>query len=376
MDTVSILNDRRLPVLDSPKNVEGRTLAVTATYVLTEEGRKASLLAGGNGRALQEMTVEVPSSRLHLVSVDANGIARLKLRPRFELADDHSVVRTDMPPEYDAPPALEDLFREAARNHQLESTYYTERRVSRSKRRDASQDVRAELAKAFLGDPKTRALAHPPPTPKRCYLIGDRRRLLFDADTDELPARDVPPEAHRRFRADLRARAERNQQARAAQLAIHEEKKRAIADWISAHGSPEQRARQAAGMLPMDEAIEAMADEAFVPLRGLPRYARDGVGMLQAHVRKWHEYADAIVTAADLSVTSTNAVKATAAQWALVEQLQHLMPSARMLLRAHKLTWRRDPRLPALTTFGVLATLQIHPFSFRREFEAPPANEP
>jgi len=181
----------------------------------------------------------------------------------------------------------------------------------------------------------------------------------------------VPLEAHRRFRADLRGRAERNQQERAAQLAIHQEKKRVIAEWIGAHGSPEQRARQAAGMLPMDEAIEAMADEAFAPLQGLPRYARDGAAILQSHVRQYDQYADATVTTADLAITSTNAVKATAAQWALIEQLQHLMPNATMLLRAHKLTWRRDPRLPALTTFGVLATLKMHPFGFRREFEAP-----
>lgn len=375
MDTATVLNDRRSqPVPDGPKGAEvGRTLAVTVTYVLTEEGRKASLLAGGNGRALQEMTVEVPTSRLHLVSVDANGVARLKLRPRYQLGEGQSVVRTDSPPEYDAPPALEDLFREAARNHQLESTYHDERRTSRSKRGENNREVRAEAAKAFLNDPKQRALAHPPPTPKRCYLTSDRGRLLFDADTDELPARDVPLEAHRRFRGDLRARAERNQQERAAQLAIHEEKKRAIADWIGAHGSPEQRSRQAAGMLPMDEAIEAMTDEAFALLQGFPRYARDGVAMLQSHVRQRHEYADATVTAADVYVTSTNAMKATAAQWALVEQLQQLMPQAKVLLRAHRLTWRRDPRLPSLTTFGVLATLQIHPFSFRREFEAPAA---
>ena len=196
---------------------------------------------GGNGQPYRD-DVDVPSSRLHLVSVDANGVARLKLRPRFQIAEDQGVVRTDSPPAYDAPPSLEDLFHEAARNHQLESTYHTERRTSRSKRRDNSREARAGAAKAFLGDPKRRALAHPPPTPQRCYLTTDRGRLLFDADTDEGPARDVPLEAHRRFRGDLRARAERNQQERAAQLAIHEEKKRAIADWIGAHGSPEQRA--------------------------------------------------------------------------------------------------------------------------------------
>ena len=50
--------------------------------------------------------------------------------------------------------------------------------------------------------------------------------MLFDASTDLGPAREVPLEAHRRFRADLRARRERNQQERDAQLALHEEKKR------------------------------------------------------------------------------------------------------------------------------------------------------
>src|SRR5881398_721919 len=56
-----------------------RTLAVTATYLLSEEGRKASLLTGGDGRAVQELMIEVPANRLHLVSVDSNGVARLKL---------------------------------------------------------------------------------------------------------------------------------------------------------------------------------------------------------------------------------------------------------------------------------------------------------
>ena len=96
--------------------------------------------------------------------------------------------------------------------------------------------------------------------------------------------------------------------------------------------------------------------------------------MLQSHIRQYHQYADATVTEADLVVTSTNAVKATAAQWALVEQLQSLMPSAIVALRMHKLTWKRDPRPPALIAFSVLSTSKVHPFSFRREFEAPGAD--
>jgi hypothetical protein len=372
METVTLLNDRPLQsVPGGPKSTEAtRTLAVTATYVLTEEGRKASLLAAGDGRAVQELVVEVPSNRLHLVSVDANGVARLKLRPRYRVGDDQRVARADSPPEYDSPPSIEDLFREAARNHQLESTFEAERRTARSQRRESERESRAAVAQAFLSDPNRRALEHPPPTPKRCSVATEHGRMLFDADTDTPPARDVPPEAHRRFRADLRARKDRNQQGRAAQLALHGEKKRFIAKWIATHGTVEQQDRQAAGMLPIDEALEALADEAFAVLSDRPRYARDGVSRLQAHLRQDSRYADAIVTAGTLSVTSTNAVKATAAQWALVKELQALIQGATVTLRVHRLAWTHDLRAQGITAFGVLVTVNHGPFTLRREYAA------
>lgn len=87
-----------------------RTLTVAATYMLSEEGRKASLLAGGDGRAVQELRIEVPASRLHLVSVDASGVARLKLRSQYQLDDHRGVLRIDASPIYDAAPSLEELF--------------------------------------------------------------------------------------------------------------------------------------------------------------------------------------------------------------------------------------------------------------------------
>src|SRR6266850_7059998 len=116
-----------------------RMLTATATYRLSEEGRKASLLAGGDGRALQEQTIQVPGTRLHLVRVDTDGTARLKLRPRYQLNDAGAVTRIDEPPTYDAPPDLDELFREAARNHELGSAYDTARRASRTQRRDTER---------------------------------------------------------------------------------------------------------------------------------------------------------------------------------------------------------------------------------------------
>jgi hypothetical protein len=205
---------------------------------------------------------------------------------------------------------------------------------------------------------------------KRCAIATEDGRVLFDADTDKPPARDVPPEAYRRFRTDLRARQGRSQQGRAAQLAVHEEKKRFIVEWIADHGTVEQQDRQAAGMLPMDEALEALADEAFAALGDRPRYTRDGVPRLQAHLRQDPRYTDAVVTAGTLSVVSTNAVKATAAQWAILKKVQALVPYATATLRMHRVSWKRAPHAPTITLISVLVVMNHGPFTLRREYEA------
>src|SRR5437879_2091430 len=148
MDTVTAFAQRRqeaaTPVTTATN--DAKSLAVTATYLLSEEGRKASLLAGGDGHAVQRLTVQVPTNRLHLVSVDADGVARLKLRPRYQLDGEQRVIKTDSAPIYDAPPNLEDLFREAARNHQLERAYQSERHATKIKRREIYHDRRATIA--------------------------------------------------------------------------------------------------------------------------------------------------------------------------------------------------------------------------------------
>jgi hypothetical protein len=374
MDTVTAFAQHRQEVVTPVATATidaNRTLAVCATYLLSEEGRKASLLAGGDGRAVQELTVQVPTNRLHLVSVDANGVARLKLRPRYEMNGEQHVVRIDAPPTYDLPPEIEDLFREAARNHQLERAFETARRSAKAKRRDADHERRTQLANAFLSDPTQRALVHPAPTPKRCYLTTDHGRVLFDATTDEAPAREVPMEAHRRFRADLRARREENLQRRAEQLALHEEKKRFTADWIAEHGTPDQQARQAAGVLPMEEAIEAITDAAFVVMANRPRYERDGVEQLQKHLRQFGQHADAVMTRNDLLVTSADAKALTTAQWSTVQDIQRSLPQATVVLRMHKVAWKGDSKIALPPVFGVLITQRIGPFTLRREYVAP-----
>jgi hypothetical protein len=369
MDTASHAVSHR--PADALRAVPGaQTLSVAAVYQLSEAGRKQALLAGGDGKATQRLTVQVPAGRLHLVSVDTAGNARLKLQPRFDRVDGQ-VVRRDGPPVYDVPPSIDDLFREAAKNHELEREFHSERTHSRDRRRDTDRGRRLQLAEEFLGDPSQRAMVHPVPTPTRCFMATAGGRVMFDVGTDVGPARDVPVEAHRRFRADLRARKEENLRLRAEHLALHEEKTRAIAEWVARSGSDDQRGRHAVGLLPVDEVIDALADDAFAAVADVPRYPLDGASRLQAHLRAVTGRTDIVVPTAELQVRGDAAAAASAAQWAVVQHLRSRLPDAEVTLREHRLSWRRDPALPGLSVYGVLATRHVGPFILRREFAAP-----
>src|SRR6476659_2881182 len=189
METVTRFAERQagsVSAIPTPGPEVARTLSVTASYLLSEDGRKASLLAGGDGRAVQQIPLQVPANRLHLVSVDKQGVARLKLRPRFERDSERGIVRIDASPIYDAPPTVDELYRAAAKNHELESAYYADRVAERSKRSDADRTRRESVAEAFLADKGQRAIAHPPPSPRQCYIVTERGRLLFDVATDQI----------------------------------------------------------------------------------------------------------------------------------------------------------------------------------------------
>lgn len=349
-----------------------RTCPVTAIYRLSEQGRKASLLEGGDGRAVQEIKVAVPTNRFHLVSVDAEGHAQLRLFPRYYLNDSQSVIRDNEPPIFDTVPSVDDLLKEAARNHQLERAYRVERAEHHRKRREGQLDAHHRLAERFLADPSLRALQHPKPTPRKCYFtVGPGQTVVYDAKRDVGVAREVPPEAYRRFLGDFRQRSERTAEIKAAQLALHEERERFVADWVASHGTSEQRDRYAQGMLPLKEVLEALGDVTFAAAGDRPRYVRDTVAQLQTHLRCLPQYANAVVSRGDFLVTTAYAEHATEAQSGFVRELQTLFPDATIKLLFQRMSWKQDPSAPALNAFFALVTQQVGPFLLRREYVAP-----
>lgn len=377
METITRISERRSIATDvtAPRDTP-TTLAASATYMLSEDGRKASLLQGGDGRAVQTVTLQVPTNRLHLVSVDLEGIARLRLRPFFQVDDDQRIVRVDADPTFDAPPTVDELYQLAARNHELERAHHAAKISEAAQRHDAQRDVRLRAAEAFLLDKAARALPHPPPTPRVCHLMTPKGRLRFDVDRESGAAKDVPLEAYRRFRADERATKELRQAERAANLALHEVKKQFIAAWTAEHGSEEQKARQATGMLPLAEAVEALTDHVFSALAGYPRYAHDGADRLMSVLPR--ELRDKIgpIVPADLQVDSEHAQMATAEQFGLVQRIQAEVPDATVVLRRHRISLRRgEITTPSVPVFGVLVTQKVGPFVIRREFAAPDVQE-
>jgi hypothetical protein len=133
------------------------------------------------------------------------------------------------------------------------------------------------------------------------------------------------------------------------------------------NGTDEQKVRQAAGVLPMAEAIEGITDQAFAVDGRLPLYTRDGAPRLQRFLRECTGLVDTVIGPADVAVRSTNAVKATAAQWAVVQDFQGLVPDANVVLREHVLSSKRQDSA-SLTVFGVLVTKRHGPFVLRREY--------
>ena len=156
----------------------------------------------------------------------------------------------DERPVYDHPPTLDELLQEAARNHELERGFYGQKTTTRATRHEAYREWLEETARDFLADPTRRAIVHPAPTPQRCQLVTSRGSIAFHATEMTGLARQVPLEACRRFQNDLRIRNGHAAMEREHDVVVNAERRHAMAEWVAAHGTPDQRERFAAGMLP------------------------------------------------------------------------------------------------------------------------------
>ena len=266
--------DSPLHAVPAPADA-ARALTVGAEYRLSETGRKASLLNGGDGRADQQVTLTLPATRLHLVRVSKDGVARLKLRPQLQIkrraTDRQNQGEADLRP--------------SANDRRVAPGRCSQPRIGKGVLRPARPQHRSlaarrisnwleETAREFLNDPARRAIVHPSPTSRRCQVITSRGTVHFDVKHDFGLARQVPLEAFRRYQNDLRIRNGQSAIQREHDQAVHSERQRLMREWVEAHGTLDQRERLAAGMLPDSEWINAVADSTFTPLATSPDLRR------------------------------------------------------------------------------------------------------
>ena len=81
MDNVAIVTERQPDTTGQGMSMSlggvTRTLTVTATYLLSEDGRKTSLLMGGDGREVQQLAIDVLAGRQVKLDVEPRSLAVL-----------------------------------------------------------------------------------------------------------------------------------------------------------------------------------------------------------------------------------------------------------------------------------------------------------
>src|SRR5262249_53938456 len=84
-----------------------------------------------------------------------------------------------------------------------------------------------------------------------------------------------------------------------------------------------------------------------------------GPEVLQAHLRRYPKYENAVVSHTDIAVTDADATEATSQQWARAQEARALIPDAVLTLRTHRVTWKRDLQAPSVVFHGLLVVRTV-----------------
>ena len=300
-------------------------------YYLSEQGRRDSLLKGGDGHFKQTMAGSINETDIEMFSVDASGLVFFDATtipttcwwwvcepPTTKgrvVAHDNGEAQLH----WDIVPSWEDLLSIA-------------REVK--DQNDEMQAKREQITEAFTNDPKARAIKI-----EQHHVIVDGEK--FDV---KHPLYVV---AHNRWNQD---QAELKQRNRAT-----------LADWIKQHGSTNQQQRLAAHLLPWNEAYQTATEYLYSPLQPFPlyeRFSREEVCECQRD-----EY---ISKTCDIKFQSVDATELTADEWDQLSQIQAVVPDATFQLREHRAACFNV--VGQKVRRGVIVKFTLGELGFKREF--------
>ena len=248
----------------------------TVFYSLSEAGRKASLLAGGDGREQQTISGELTADNIDLFAIDDGGIARAAIgdlvmehprgydNPGFWKSGRSSPLQ-DAPPTWEqAVLAVQDAA-STARAKAAEKAVAEEAAMAQERMNIAhNAAIVAEWERGLLADPAARM-------PGNTYTGGVSHeiytQLRFPPYLNDILSAGFRSEMRRRKEADEAEAARGKADALKVQLAL-------VSEFVATHGTASQIMRYEAGLLPSLELKELIAADLFSGLAEFPRYAK------------------------------------------------------------------------------------------------------
>lgn len=259
----------------------------TITYRLTEAGRKASLISGGNGQEIQTVAGELTPENIDLFTVAADGKAALDIFRTGEPERDSLYTANvewkryaaTVPMEFEALLVVARDFRALRQAHadaqpaRLATKQAEERTTAEAAQADLERkqadaiaelsaltpDALADDAQANRDNHRFRDLLGSPDGKYHHNFSGYPRKSTFE------PAQALIETANGILAARRQVEAESENAKAAAKRAWQ-------AEWLASNGTHSQRARDEEGLLPNAELEAAIKDWAFRALAGEVRY--------------------------------------------------------------------------------------------------------
>lgn len=329
---------------DQTTTTDQASATITLVYRLSESGRRAALLAGIPATQYQMIPIPVsavPASLAGHISVAEDGRGYLTL-VRDTGADTLAHSRIGL---Y----AIEHGYDESG-----QPTY-------------ADLDAPILDPAAWLADLAARLPQMRADAVARRKAIDDERHAREAEQSAVRAARDAEQWAAReRAKAEAAAR-------EAAEAAKKQARANAIAAWVTKCGTPNQRARFAAGVLPEPEVIDAMADEVF----GAVSAARFRAVTREECLAALNPYdAEAIGDDAEVTCDVRDLDALTAAQWDALEAIRAQLPEgAQLKARRIQCGLYDNCRDTDIVRYDIHAKVHSGPFAFVRRFACPGLEE-
>lgn len=233
---------------------------ITVTYKLSPAGQRASLIAGGDGRAVQSVDIEATPELLALANVDRDGKASISLTTEGVLRDDRPVfgrlgrARYEQSPfeaaiAFDSPPA--DLGQWIIENHARAQVEKARVRAELEMEAAAAEKQRRQEAeaavRAFLDGSRFRS-ATIEEGRVRLYTNDDRTGITESLSSSDFAAELLPQLQAKadQIAAEVKARKAAAEEAVKREI---EEERAAVAAWVQEHGSERLKKCAEAGML-------------------------------------------------------------------------------------------------------------------------------